>query len=273
MTKPFFVPQSANESSRGQGPQGDDSAVMSPSRGGHLLLDAQGARGLVHRLALIDAEAQHHLAQHRSHYNPNQPRVPAGNPDGGQWTSTGASRIGTRLAGADKPNLGRHALLAIAAELARRMIDAYRSENGLWDLFGHRRGAVTFIDIDGKKIFGSNSKSPTYTSADRTAAEKLRVSLVEKYPDVFARSHVGQTPNDALFHAETTVLLRAARQNGGTLAGQTLTVFSDSKLCNRCEDILPYVGLELGNPTVTFIGPGRSIMTMRDGTWIVKGDK
>ena len=25
------------------------------------------------------------------HYNPNQPRVPAGNPDGGQWTSTGLS--------------------------------------------------------------------------------------------------------------------------------------------------------------------------------------
>jgi hypothetical protein len=22
----------------------------------------------------------------RGHYNPNQPRVPAGNPDGGQWT-------------------------------------------------------------------------------------------------------------------------------------------------------------------------------------------
>jgi hypothetical protein len=270
MTKPFFGPQSAGESSRGRAFNGDASASISRAGGERLLLDAHGARGLVHRLALIDAEAQHRLAQHRSYFNPNQPRVPAGNPDGGQWTSTGASRIGTRLAGADKPNLGRHVLLMI--ELARRVIDAYRSENGLWDLFGHRRGAVTFIDIDGKKIFGSNSKSPTYTSADRAAAEKLRVSLVEKYPDVFARSHVGQMPNDALFHAETTVLLRAARQNGGTRAGQTLTVFSDSKLCNRCEDVLPYVGLELGNPTVTFIGPDRSIM-MRDGTWIVEGGK
>jgi hypothetical protein len=245
---------------------------ISRAGGERLLLDAQGARGLVHRLALIDAEARHRLAQHRSQFNPNQPRVPAGNPDGGQWTSTGASRIGTRLAGADKPHLGRHALLAIAVKLATRVIDAYRSKNGLWDLFGHRLGAVTFIDIDGKKIFGSNSKSPTYTSADRAAAEKLRASLVEKYPDVFDRSHVGQMPNDALFHAETTVLLRAARQNGGALAGQTLTVFSDSKLCNRCEDVLPYVGLELGNPTVTFIGPGRSIM-MRDGAWIVEGGK
>lgn len=31
-------------------------------------------------------------------YDPSQPRVPAGNPDGGQWTSTGASNIGpTRI--------------------------------------------------------------------------------------------------------------------------------------------------------------------------------
>src|SRR5262245_60526689 len=94
MTKPFFAPQSANEISRGQGSQGDDSAAISRARGERLLLDAQGARGLVHRLALIDAEAQHRLAQHRSHFNPNQPPVPAGNPDGGQWTPTGASRIG-----------------------------------------------------------------------------------------------------------------------------------------------------------------------------------
>jgi hypothetical protein len=268
MTKPFFAPQSASESSRGKGFEGDPRAAMFVASE-RLLRDAQGARGLVHRLALIDAEAQHRLAQHRSHFNPNQPRVPAGNPDGGQWTRTGTSRNGSHFAGADKPPLGPHILLAIAV---KRVIEAYRSENGLWDLFGHRLGAVTFIDIDGKKIFGSNSKSPTYTSADRAAAEKLRASLVEKYPDVFARSHVGQMPNDALFHAETTVLLRAARQNGGTLAGQTLTVFSDSKLCNRYEDVLPYVGLELGNPTVTFIGPDRSIM-MRDGTWIVEGGK
>src|SRR5262245_59489649 len=269
MTRPFFAPRSASESSRAQGSQADDTAAVPLSRSERLLLDAQGARGLVHRLALIDAEAQHRLAQHRSHFNPNQPRVPAGNPDGGQWTRTGASRIGPQLAGGGKPRLGPHILLAIAV---KRVIEAYRSESGLWDLFGHRSGVVTFIDINGKKVFGSNSTSPTYSSADRAAAEKLRVSLVEKYPDVFARSHLGHMPNDALFHAETTVLLRAARQNDGTLAGQTLTVFSDSKLCNRCEDVLPYVGLELGNPTVTFIGPDRSIM-MRDGTWIVEGGK
>ncbi|MGE5140470.1 MAG: hypothetical protein ACM3JD_13465 [Rudaea sp.] len=238
-----------------------------------LLLDAQNARALVHRLALIDAETQHRLAQHRSHFNPNQPRVPAGNPDGGQWTSTGASRIGTRLTAADKPRLGPHAPLAIAVELAKRVIEAYRSQNGPWDLFGHKRGAVAFTNIDGRDVFGSNSTSPTYTTADRLAAERLRAGLVEKHPEVFVRSSLGQKPNDALFHAETTVLLRAAGQNGDTLAGRTLTVFADTPLCNQCEDILPYVGLELGNPTVTFVGPDRSIMTMHDGAWIVERGK
>jgi hypothetical protein len=31
-------------------------------------------------------------------YNPNQPRVPAGNPDGGQWTTEGAQGTPTRIA-------------------------------------------------------------------------------------------------------------------------------------------------------------------------------
>jgi hypothetical protein len=35
----------------------------------------------------------------RNGYDPNQPRVPAGNPDGGQWTSTGARRVRLAMAG------------------------------------------------------------------------------------------------------------------------------------------------------------------------------
>jgi hypothetical protein len=80
-------------------------------------------------------------------------------------------------------------------------------------------------------------------------------------------------PNNALFHAETTVLMRAAKQAGGTLAGRTLTVYGDSRTCNNCEIVLPYVGLELGNPTVTFVNPDGKTMTMRDGSWIDEGSK
>ena len=33
----------------------------------------------------------------RGHYDPNQPRLPAGHPDGGQWTSTGAGLAANRI--------------------------------------------------------------------------------------------------------------------------------------------------------------------------------
>jgi hypothetical protein len=38
---------------------------------------------------LFNAEAAHRLALYRSHFNTDQPRVPAGHSDGGQWTSEG----------------------------------------------------------------------------------------------------------------------------------------------------------------------------------------
>jgi hypothetical protein len=53
----------------------------------HLLRGAQSAAELRHRIALLNIEAQHRLAWHNSHFNRNQPRVPAGHSDGGQWTN------------------------------------------------------------------------------------------------------------------------------------------------------------------------------------------
>jgi hypothetical protein len=79
----------------------------------------------------------------------------------------------------------------------------------------------------------------------------LRDSLLEKYPDVMDIDNIGRRPNDAVFHAEANVLLRAARENGGTLAGVTLEVLSDRPLCPSCREVLPYVGLELGNPVLS----------------------
>jgi hypothetical protein len=256
-----------------RGPEVDLSSARSRPRTERLLSDANDATGLVHRLALADIELQHRIAQHRSHFNPQQPRVLAGNPDGGQWTSTGAGGSGIRLAAADKPRLGPHTLISIAVELAKGVIEAHRSENGLWDLFGHKRGAVTVTTVDGTDIFGSNSGSPTYTASDFAAVVRLRDKLAEKYPKELSAKNIGLMPHNALFHAETTVLLRAARQSGGSLANRTLTVFGDTRMCNNCEYVLPYVGLELGNPTVTFVDPDGSTRMMRDGSWIKQEGK
>jgi hypothetical protein len=111
------------------GLEDDASDAASPARTERLLLDAKSAATLRHKLALMDITAQR-IAGHRSHFNPDQPRVPASNPDGGQWTSVGGA-IGSRLAAADKPRLGRHSAIAIAVEIAKRVIEAYRSKQGL----------------------------------------------------------------------------------------------------------------------------------------------
>ena len=43
--------------------------------------------------------------------------------------------------------------------------------------------------------------------------------------------NIGRYPNNAVFHAEATCLLRAARANGGTLAGKTIDVTVDREMC------------------------------------------
>jgi hypothetical protein len=61
------------------------------------------------------------------------------------------------------------------------------------------------------------------------------------------------------------VLIRAARENGGTLAGRTLEVEVDARLCNSCREMLPKIALQLGNPTVKFTDRIGQRLTVRDG--------
>jgi hypothetical protein len=251
---------STHRRSNGGDDNGDESAS---SR--RRLLAAHGAAALAHRLALIDIEGRQRLGWYRSHFDPDQPRVSAGHPDGGQWTRVASSGAGVQLAANEKPPFGANIISSIMAEAARRAIERYRNTNNLWDLFKRKDGTVSLTTIDGKNIFGSNSNSPTYSSADRAAASRMRDLLMEKYPETFATDNSGQMPANAVFHAETTVLLRAAREHGGSLAGRILEVFVDSKLCNNCKEVLPKVGLELGNPTVILIDNTGAKFVIRDG--------
>lgn len=124
------------------------------------------------------------------------------------------------------------------------------------DLFGHPmwrddKGTVAVTEFDGKLIFGVNSTAPGYTDAEHEAARRTRNLLIEKY-DLPSGARRGEKPNDSFFHAESTILFRAAKENGGTLAGRTLNVQTDRDLCDSCEKILPLIGANLGHPTVTF---------------------
>jgi len=91
---------------------------------------------------------------------------------------------------------------------------------------------------------------------------------VRKYPEIAGIANLGHIPKNAFFHAETTVLPRAAHDYGGSLAGRTLHVVVDRVMCRSCERILPKVGLEIGNPTVTFTDYTGRTRTMRDGQWL-----
>jgi hypothetical protein len=277
-------------------------------------------------VASIRADMARRRLAEQTKYSPTQPRMPAGNPRGGQWTdrsgsgagggfggfgsadgegsaegpdgegdtgsSDGPEDVGTsidapspdrsegdgtrgtddRLAASDKPSPGRAAMLGIMARAAERAIEAYRSGNLLLDLFGNKSGAVAVTTIDDKDIFGSNSSSSTYDDADRKAAIDLRNKLVAKYPNVMSVDNLGDTPNNALFHAETNVLLRAAQANGGTLQGRSLDIYIDRDMCANCRSVVPLVGLELGNPNLTFVDP-KTITTIYNGSVISRSKR
>jgi hypothetical protein len=115
---------------------------------------------------------------------------------------------------------------------------------------------------------GVNSQALTYSSRDNSRAEQLRSTLIQDFPSRMNTNNIGWYPNNAVFHAETTCLLRAARANAGTLAGKTIEVTVDREMCRSCLRLLPLIGRELGNPTVTFISPSGRVRTMRNGSWI-----
>ena len=295
----------------------------------------------------------------KTSFDPNQPRVPTGNPRGGQWTGGGgggghtgsrnesrilpdaksdnASKLGTRVAQAGRrrtprriiingvshtPTPGqaaRHAAAKAKAratsrqvreiepkwkprpgafenidgqvnqfraeaaqaqarlrELARQnpsqLINTYRTGNNARDLFGNEtwprnRDTVSVTAINRVPIVGVNSSAPTYTMRDRNTARVAVDTLVVKYPDVMNTINIGRTPNNAIYHAEATVLLRAARANGGSLAGQRFEVHTDRNMCPSCQKVLPLLSRELGNPTVTFVSPNGTRRTLRNGSW------
>lgn len=129
-----------------------------------------------------------------------------------------------------------------------------------------KTAAVT--TVDGKDIYGVNStfvedpgfrtrkdidpKYRLYTDRDYANANRYLAILMEKYPEVMKqRPFETRKPNDALLHAEATLLLRAADELGGTLAGRNLAIYVDRPFCPSCEKVIPYLAYELGNPAIT----------------------
>ena len=129
-------------------------------------------------------------------------------------------------------------------------------------------GTIALGEMDGKLYFGVNSSSPGYTTTDEKMATAMRDVMIEAYPEIMSTTNRGWKPNDALYHAEATMLLRAATKNGGKLTGKTITIRVDRNLCGSCEIVLPALSEKLGNPRIEIIGPNGGKWILVNGKWI-----
>ena len=203
----------------------------------------------------------------KGRFNPNQPRAPAGQTGGGRWTGPG-SRGG--IGGNNPPAVNPGTSLPPSRPFeGREAIDLYRALHGLAPSgSANDDDTVAYTVIDGQPILGVNSRAPGYTDADRAAADAMRDTLIAKYPGDMKTENLGWKPNDALYHAEATALLRAARSSDGSLAGRTLTIEVDRLMCRSCDVVPPLISGQLGNPTLIFIDRFGNISRLRHGAWV-----
>lgn len=123
-------------------------------------------------------------------------------------------------------------------------------------------------------VFRCQFKRPGLHRWRSNEAVAWRSKLIARYPDELSPGNIGKKPNDALFHAETTLLLPAAKDNGGALTNREINVSVDRDMCTSCETVLPLLGLELGNPSVTFTNlRDRTAQTMKNGVWLSRGKR
>jgi hypothetical protein len=178
-----------------------------------------------------------------------------------------------------QPNRRSASTVAAPAQLndeeAREAIRVFRAERLRKEetFFGtvepeKDKGTIAVTKGEPENAFGVSSKLSPYTGEDRAEANRLRDTLRQKYPELTKHLNIGEKPNDVPYHAETTLLTRLARKNGGSLAGRTLVVHVDENMCPGCQTFLPKIGLELGNPTVIFVDPNGRRRTMQDGEWL-----
>lgn len=259
-----------------------------PVRVGRGTLEATPAQAA--RYAIANARAQESARRVRE-LDPNwQPRPSLTNPNSAagaiRRAEAEAQQAEARLAELSRARFGDNqgppldapprAGTGTASMPPFEAIGSYRTITGMpviRDSVAGRRtdGTVAFTEIDGVPVFGVNSDAPGYTASDEAMAREMRSRLIESYPDMMATGNIGQKPNDALFHAEANALMRAAQPFGGTLAGRTIEIRVDRPLCRSCGDVLPAVGLQLGNPTARITDGNGDLWIMRDGIWLRRG--
>ena len=152
------------------------------------------------------------------------------------------------------------------------LLDLYRNVYREPDLLGRDNfdnNTVAVSSFKGSTVYGVNSEASTYHSEDLRHAIAIRGQLLATYPDKLNIRNIGQWPNNSLFHAESTILLRAARANGGSLEGMTIDVHLDRTVCPSCLAVLPLLTRELGSPTIIYHSTkSDQPLIIRNGAWV-----
>ena len=122
--------------------------------------------------------------------------------------------------------------------------------------------------VGGKAMFGVNSAAGKGYSQthDGAVVKAMRGYLHSRYGPRNGSSHYsGRRAQDALCHAEFTVLFRLARVLGGSLRGQKIDMLVERALSSHCKYLLPIVALEMGNPEIILNGPLDDVFVVHDG--------
>jgi hypothetical protein len=117
-----------------------------------------------------------------------------------------------------------------ASSNPQHWLQLYRIVRNGYDLLGYPtwsldKGTVAVTTVDQMMIYGVSSKTPGYTKEDDREAKKMREILLAKHRDVMNTDDIGSIKNQSVFHAETTILLRIAkelRKRGRAIAGRVL---------------------------------------------------
>ena len=104
-------------------------------------------------------------------------------------------------------------LRELASQPHSSLLEAYRANKTTPDLFGtgrwdRERNTVAVATSNGQLFFGTNSNAPTYSGRDRAEASRTVDGMLQQFPKFMNRYNIGGEPNNALYHAEATVLLR-----------------------------------------------------------------
>jgi hypothetical protein len=190
-------------------------------------------------LAFARWDVQRRIASHRSHFDPNQPRVPAGHPDGGQWTSWGNGHGNRAYAAAGSAYL----------PIGQVMTDALPDPISVWSQYAQADGGRDVqdpaIELTRQVLHDVLAKVNALVSVrqDLLSAQLYGIAVHKAFADVVRALNlpgIGTVGVEQSFDAE-----------GLARYGLDGSIRTDIVLRNAQRDIIAIYDVKTGNATMS----------------------